>query len=317
MGGNLINYPEDVGTPTANLLLIKIFLNSVISMRGAKFAGADLANFYLMTPLKRPEYAKIKLSDIPEEVIKEYDLHQYATPDGWIYIKVSRGMYGLPQAGSLGHDLLEQRLNKEGYFQSQIVPALWKHKTKPIQFVLVVNDFGIKYLKKEDLDHLIQTLEKHYDVSVDLEGKEFMKIQLDWDYENRKVHLSMAPYLQKALQQFDNIVPSKRQDLPYPYTEPKYGAKQQFAEYTTSAPVGNDEQKYVQKVTGKFNWYARGVDSTMLTPISALSAQQAKPTQTMMRRVQHFLDYAATKEPAVTTYREVTWSLPFTATQDT
>ncbi len=45
IGGNLINYPEDVGTLTANLLLIKIFLNSVISTRGAKFAGADLANF--------------------------------------------------------------------------------------------------------------------------------------------------------------------------------------------------------------------------------------------------------------------------------
>ncbi len=107
MGGNLINYPDDVGTPTANLLLIKIFLNSVILTKGAKFANADLANFYLMTPLKRPEYAKIKLSDIPEEVIKKYKLHQYATPDGWVYIKVIRGMYGLPQAGSLGHDLLE------------------------------------------------------------------------------------------------------------------------------------------------------------------------------------------------------------------
>ena len=41
----------------------------------------------------------------------------------------------------------------------------------------------------------------------------------------------------------------------------------------------------------------------MLTPISALSAQQAKPTQATMRRVQQFLYYAATKESAVTTYR--------------
>jgi hypothetical protein len=41
----------------------------------------------------------------------------------------------------------------------------------------------------------------------------------------------------------------------------------------------------------------------MLTPISALSAQQAKPTQATMRQVHHFLDYVATKEPAVTTYR--------------
>ena len=89
MGGNLINYPDDVGVPTANLLLIKIFLSSVISTNGAKFANADLANFYLMSPLKRPEYAKIKLLDIPEEVITEYKLHQFATPDGWVYVQVT------------------------------------------------------------------------------------------------------------------------------------------------------------------------------------------------------------------------------------
>ena len=52
MGGNLINYPDDVGTPTANLVLIKTFLNSVILTKEAKFANTDLANFYLMTPLK-------------------------------------------------------------------------------------------------------------------------------------------------------------------------------------------------------------------------------------------------------------------------
>ena len=113
----------------------------------------------------------------------------------------------------------------------------------------------------------------------------------------------MAPYLQKALRQFDNIVPTKRHDSPYPHIETKYGAKKQYAEYDTSAPVGKDEQKHVQQVTGKFNWYARGVDGTLLTPISALSAQQAKPTQSTMKRVKQFLDYAATQEPAVTTYR--------------
>ncbi len=113
--------------------------------------------------------------------------------------QVIRGTYGLPQAGSLGHDLLKGRLNKEGYFQSQTVSRFWKHTTKPIQFVLVVKNFGIKYLKLEDLDHLVRSLEKHYNVDVDLDGKEFVKIELDWDYENKRVHLSMAPYLQKAL----------------------------------------------------------------------------------------------------------------------
>jgi hypothetical protein len=113
----------------------------------------------------------------------------------------------------------------------------------------------------------------------------------------------MAPYLQKALRQFDNVVPTQRQDSPYAYIEPKYSAKQQFAEYDKTMPVGKEEQKYVQQVTGKFNYYARAVDGTMLTPISALAAQQTKPTQATMKNVQHFLDYTATQEPAVTTYR--------------
>jgi hypothetical protein len=96
----------------------------------------------------------------------------------------------------------------------------------------------------------------------------------------------MAPYLHKALRQFDNLMPTQRQDSPYPHVEPKYGAKQQF----------------IQQVTGKFNWYARAVDPTMLTPLSAIAAQQSKPTQATMKCVQHFLDYTATQEPAVTTY---------------
>ena len=92
MGGNLIHHPDDVGTPTANLLLITIFLNNIIPTPGAKFANANISNFYLMTPLKCPEYARIKFSDIPEEVVKEYKLDEKVTPDGWIYIKVVCGI---------------------------------------------------------------------------------------------------------------------------------------------------------------------------------------------------------------------------------
>jgi hypothetical protein len=210
-------------------------------------------------------------------------------------------MYGLPQAVSLVHDLLEERLKKEGYFQSKIVSGLWSHETRDIKLVLVVDDFGIKYIKQADLDHLIQALKKHYEVTVDKDDKDFVKIDLDWDYENEKVHLSMAPYLQKALRQFDNLVPTKHHDSPYPHTEPTYGAKQQFAVYDASPQVRQEEQKHLQKVTGKFLWYARGVDGTLLTLLSALTSQQAIPTTEIMKRAQQFLDYVATQEPAVLT----------------
>ncbi|KAL7486727.1 hypothetical protein ACHAW6_012321, partial [Cyclotella cf. meneghiniana] len=79
------------------------------------------------------------------------------------------------------------------------------------------NDFGIKYFSKEDLDHLVDSLKKYYEVKVDPEGRELVKIELDWDYKNKKVRLSMKPYLDKLLRQFENVVPSKCQDSPFPH----------------------------------------------------------------------------------------------------
>jgi hypothetical protein len=63
-----------------------------------------------MTDLKRPKYGRVKLSDIPQEIIDKYKLNEKAK-DNWVYFKVVRGMYGLPQSGSNSHDELEERLN--------------------------------------------------------------------------------------------------------------------------------------------------------------------------------------------------------------
>jgi len=124
VGGNKINYPGKVATPTAEMLVAKLLFNSVISTQGARFMTMDIANFYLMTPLKRPEYVKIKLSDIPEKIIVKYKLHDLANADGSVYIESNRGMYGLPQLGLIANELLEERLNKHGYQQSKLVPGL-------------------------------------------------------------------------------------------------------------------------------------------------------------------------------------------------
>jgi len=127
VGGDRINYPGEVATPTADMLVAKMLFNSVVSTKGARFMTLDNSNFYLMTPLKRPEYIRVKLADIPQEIIDEYKLREKATPDGSIHIEANKGMYGLPQAGLLANELLEERLNENGYRQSKLVPGLWKH----------------------------------------------------------------------------------------------------------------------------------------------------------------------------------------------
>ena len=52
VGGDRINYPGEVATPTADILVAKILFNSVVSTKNARFMTMDVSNFYLMTPLK-------------------------------------------------------------------------------------------------------------------------------------------------------------------------------------------------------------------------------------------------------------------------
>ena len=118
------------------MLLPKNYFNSVISTRNATFTTGDIKNFYLNTTLKRKEYNKLKLADIPQEVINEYKFKCISTKDESVYLEVSKGMYGLPQAVLLVQQLLQRRLAQHGYHQSSIIPGLWKHETRPIVFTL-------------------------------------------------------------------------------------------------------------------------------------------------------------------------------------
>ena len=100
VGGDRINYPDEVGTPTADLLTVKHLLNSTISTPNAKFMTIDIKDFYLSTKLKRFEYLRLKLDDLPEDVIKHYQLNG-KVKNGYVYVEIRGGMYGLPQAGLL------------------------------------------------------------------------------------------------------------------------------------------------------------------------------------------------------------------------
>ena len=98
-----------------------------------------------------------------------------------MYFEIQRGVYGLPQSGMLSNKILEQRLNKAGYYQFPTTPGLWRHKWRPILFCLIVNDFGIEYVDKRHADHLRDILLKHYEITQDWSGSQFADIDLTWD----------------------------------------------------------------------------------------------------------------------------------------
>ena len=159
MGGNLVNYLNDCGTPTADLITVKLLLNSIISTANAKFMTIDIKDFYLMTPMKRYKYFRMKIDLFPQDIIEEFNLMDKVDHDRNVFCEVCRGMYGLPQAGIIAQELPKERLMVTGYHQSKLTPGFWMHAWRPISFTLVVDDFGVKYINKDDVAHLLAALQ--------------------------------------------------------------------------------------------------------------------------------------------------------------
>ena len=104
---------------------------------------AYISNFYLNNPMNIYYYMKIPLDIIPEEIIQHYNLIKLAHK-GFLYMEIQKGMYGLPQAGKISNNKLKLHIDNFRYNPSPIIPGLWRHQTHPLQFPLVVDDFGIK-----------------------------------------------------------------------------------------------------------------------------------------------------------------------------
>jgi hypothetical protein len=147
VGGDRLDYSGDVATSTTDITTFKILINSTLSTEDAAMMMMDIKNYYLGTPLPRSEYMKMLLSRFPEEIIQKYNLNALAV-DGWVYIEIRKGMCGLKQAGLLANQLLQTRLAPFGYYPARHTPGLWLHKTRPISFTLVVNNFTVKYVGK-------------------------------------------------------------------------------------------------------------------------------------------------------------------------
>eukprot|EP00804_Cyclotella_cryptica_P022072 CCRYP_019734-RA/>CCRYP_019734-RA protein AED:0.28 eAED:0.28 QI:0/0/0/1/1/1/2/0/242 len=162
VGGNKIHFPGDCGTPTADMLTTKIFLNSIISTQGAHFMTIKIKDFYLNTPMARSEFMQLKLADIPEEFIILYNLRKLVTLDRYVYVQVQKVAYG--------------------YRQSTVTPGFWKHDWRPIASALRVDDFGVKYVSIEHAKHLLQALNTHYTTSHDWKGDRCLGLTITWDY---------------------------------------------------------------------------------------------------------------------------------------
>ena len=90
-------------------------------------------------------------------------------------------------------------------------PGLWRNFFCPVQFTLVVDNFGVKFVGVEQLRHLVESLKKFYKIVLNPTRSKYRGITLEWDYKNRTVDLSLPSYVPTKLKDFDHSNPSRPQ----------------------------------------------------------------------------------------------------------
>jgi hypothetical protein len=296
VGGDRLDYSGDVATSTADITTFKILINSTLSTEDAAMMMMDIKKYYLGTPLPRFEYMKMLLSRFPEEIIQKNNLN------GWVYIEIRKGMYGLKQAGLLANQLLQTRLAPFGYYRARHTPGLWLHRTRQISFTLVVDDFAVKYVGEQHAEHLRNALLWTYELTTDWTATVYSGMTLKWDYNTRTCDISMLGYVSNVLSKFQHDAPKHPQHTPSRYATPVYGAKTQYATKDETPPLTPKQCLTIQEITGSILYYARAVDPTVLMPLNDIATEQTKATGKTQAAADQLLDYLATHPDAAIRY---------------
>ena len=73
-GGNLIDFPGEVNTPTSDLTTMKLHVNSAIPDVKSRYICMDMKYFCLNNKMDGAEYIMIQISMIPQEFVEKYNI---------------------------------------------------------------------------------------------------------------------------------------------------------------------------------------------------------------------------------------------------
>ena len=171
---------------------------------------------------------------------------------GFCYVKIIMAIYGLKQSGEIAKQDLKANMAKNGYFPMKHTPGIFKHESIPLNFSLVVDDFGILYRSKADAKHLEAALTVHYPITTTWTGDKYIDIDLKRNHEKHELITSMKGYVKRALQEFKHPTPTKIHHGPEIFNTPDYGQQQQIEHIDKIQALNAQQINRIQKICGKF-----------------------------------------------------------------
>jgi hypothetical protein len=295
-GGDRLDSSCPPSTHVASLPCVNLLLNSVVST-DAFFGSVDLTDFYLGTDLSSPQYIKLFTHLFSHSVLSHLNLLPFikSPPESkpFLLFRIDKTMYGLKEAGKLSQLRLISHLAAHGFFETT-TPCLFRHVSRPITFVLVVDDFGVKYHHQDDFAYLVSILSLAYHCKAHPVSSKFLGFSIHHNRSSRSLSLSYPGYIATLLTRLrpNGVTPTASPTI---YTPPSYGSK------APQSPTGPDlspaatpaQVKELQVAIGYLLYYGRSVDSRVLQATCALAAEQSAPTLSTLSRLTRLLGFVA------------------------
>ena len=275
-------------------------LNAVVS-EDAFFGAMDVAKFYYGADLPPWDVPSIRIPldplIYPSPLLDECGISPFLQRDKagrpFVFANVRKCIPGLPQSGLLSQLRLVAHLESHGYYETS-TPMLFRHKTRPLVFTLVVDDFGVKYHRREDFDHLLSSLQELYSCTSSPVATRYLGLTLAHDRRARSLRVSMPGYIANLLASVCPSAPPRHARSPSIYTPPVFGKRgPQMSSPDDSPPASPADVKRLQQVVGSLLYYGRAVDHSILPAASALSRLQASPSTATIAKMTRLLGYVA------------------------
>ncbi len=111
---------------------------------------------------------------------------------------MDKTIHGIKESEKLSNERLVSLLSRWGFVKTS-TPCLFRHPTRSIAFVLVADDFGIKYHSRDDFDCLVQCLSTLYHVKAHPLATSFLGLHVEHDRCLRTLALSYPGYVDSLL----------------------------------------------------------------------------------------------------------------------
>ncbi len=284
----------------------------------AFFGTADLTDFYLGTPVTLPlsqrQFIRIDVNSYSPAVLARLSLLPFIRTarkgKRFVIFRIDQTMYGLKDAGKLSNlRLVSLLLVSASGFLETTTPCLFRHVSRPISFVLVVGDFGIKYRNRDDYEHLISCLSRLYHVKSHPIASKFLGFAISHDRSQRTLSLSYPGYVDALLHRLrpQGVKPAAS---PAVYHPPVYGSSApQHATTDSSSPATTAQKKELEIAIGYLSYYGRCVDGRVLTATCALASAQTSATLATMADLDRLLGFVSAHPNGMKIFRPSTMTL--------